>query len=145
MRKGDWWLLGACLLLSAAGLLLAGLDRPAPAAEGPLYARVQVDEATRAVLPLDHEATYVIATANGGENRLHVTPESIRMESANCHNQLCVLQGTVTRESAELRPLGALIVCAPHKVVCELLTAAQAAELGELPGGAAIREEGPNE
>lgn len=142
MKKGDWLLLGGCLLLGAAGLLLATLTggAPASAGDGPLYARIQADEQTVALLPLDREADYRIATADGGENLLHVTPDSICMQSANCHNQLCVLQGAVTPDNQAQRPLGALIVCAPHRVVCELLTAAQAAELGDVPRAACVTE-----
>ncbi len=145
MKKGDWLLLAACLLLGGLGFLLASLipSEAPPTGEELLYVRVQSDEQTVALIPLDHEASYLIQTADGGENQLHVTRDSIRMESANCHNQLCVLQGTVTLANSGYRPLNALIVCAPHKVVCELLTARQAAELSIPSDTGAVTETVP--
>ena len=53
-------------------------------------------------------------------NVIHVTPSGVYMESANCENQDCVLQGEVTLDNKGSRPLENMIICLPHQVVLEL-------------------------
>jgi len=46
----------------------------------------------------------------GGENILYISNETVRMASADCDGQDCVLHGP-------LAPEGAPIVCLPHRLV----------------------------
>ena len=56
------------------------------------------------------------------ENGIHVTPNSVTMQSSTCDNQDCVLQGTVTLENMAERVLGNMIICLPNEVTLELYT-----------------------
>ncbi|MBR2824629.1 MAG: NusG domain II-containing protein [Clostridia bacterium] len=104
---------------------------PAEGADAPRPARgyVLVTTATRqGFLPLPEEEDYVFPlteTLSDGtvwENVIHLTPEGVYMESANCENHDCVDEGTVTLENRKDRILGNMIVCLPHQVTLELYT-----------------------
>lgn len=56
------------------------------------------------------------------ENIIQLTPEGIRMASANCSNQDCLMQGEVTLENRDERILYNMIICLPHQVVLELFS-----------------------
>ena len=103
----------------------------APAAEGSLYLLVTAGNTTYAPIRLDAEDTLTL-TQGDDMNVIHVTPDSIWMESANCDNQDCVEQGVVTAENRKTRVLGNTIVCLPHRVLLELFTAEELREIGLL-------------
>ena len=81
---------------------------------------VQLDGRTIADLPFDQPHTVAILQPDGGENVVEITGQAVRMASANCENQDCVLMGDVTRDNLELRPMGGLIVCLPHRLTVEV-------------------------
>ena len=89
------------------------------------YVRV-VSPTTSGWLPLPEEEDYVYPLRQvGGDGRelvnvIHVTPSGVYMESANCDNQDCVLQGEVTLDNKGSRILENMIICLPHQVVLEL-------------------------
>ncbi len=56
------------------------------------------------------------------ENVILLTPEGIRMTSANCSNHDCLMQGEVTLENRDERILYNMIICLPHQVVLELFS-----------------------
>ena len=67
-------------------------------------------------------------------NVIHLTPEGVYMEDANCANHDCVGQGEVTLENIPERILGNMIICLPNQVVLQLYTPEETmALLGELP------------
>ena len=89
-----------------------------------------VSGTTYAPLALTSEGDFTIRQeATGAENVVHVTPDSITMKSANCDNQDCVLQGTVTLDTKDDRVLGSMIICLPHQVTLELYSAEEMAAL----------------
>ena len=57
----------------------------------------------------------------GEENILMLTADGFFMESANCHNQSCVHQGSVTADNYRMRTLGNRIICIPNRVTVELV------------------------
>ena len=74
-------------------------------------------------IPLYSEGTYGIRQPDtGAENVIHVTEDSIYMESSSCDNQDCVLQGTVSLDNMAERVLGNMIICLPNQVTLELHT-----------------------
>jgi len=74
-------------------------------------------------IPLYSEGSYTIRQAEANaENVIHVTPDSVYMESSTCDNQDCVLQGTVTLDNMKERVLGNMIICLPNEVTLELYT-----------------------
>ncbi len=89
------------------------------------YVRV-VSPTQEGWLPLPEEEDYVYPLRQaGGDGReivnvIHVTPTGVCMESANCENRDCVLQGEVTLGNKGTRLLGNMIICLPHQVVLEL-------------------------
>ena len=68
------------------------------------------------------EGSYTIRQGDEIENVIHVTPDSVTMESSTCDNQDCVLQGTVTLENMTKRVLANMIICLPNEITLELHT-----------------------
>lgn len=107
--RNDILLIGG---LAAAGLalcLLLYLNR-----DTGMRALVRVDGELTAVFPLSQEVSYTIESKNGGTNELRIADGSVWLESANCPDALCVLQG-------KIRHAGESIICLPHGVVVELI------------------------
>ncbi len=84
-------------------------------------------------LPAEGETTLPIrqTDADGSEllNVLYLTPEGMKMESANCDNQDCVHMGWVTLENRGDRALMNMIMCLPHYVLLELYTPEEVMEM----------------
>ena len=151
MRNKNVWILLVAVAAIALGAVLAAAGRPAPAVpdaaaptivleggataapdgqEARAYLLVTVGGVSYAPLALTAEGDFTIRQEDtGAENVVHVTPDSICMKSANCDNQDCVLQGTVTLESKDDRVLGSMIICLPHQVTLELYSAGEMAAL----------------
>ena len=53
-------------------------------------------------------------------NIIHLTPEGVYMEEANCDNHDCVQQGMVTFENRSERILSNMIICLPNQVMLAL-------------------------
>lgn len=75
------------------------------------------------------DSKYTIRQEDGKENVIHVTPDSVCMESSTCENQDCVLQGTVTLENMDERVLANMIICLPNEITLELYTPQGLAEV----------------
>ena len=154
-KRKDWWIIAIALLmalglfvLTRSGIRLktpggddpmrvlteiSGSNQPAtqPQAtqEAPIaYLVVSVGNTRYKPLPIYREAEYRLHQANGRDNVLHVTRDSVYMKEANCDNQSCINQGTVTLNNAETRVLGNMIICLPNQVVLELVTPQEAGE-----------------
>lgn len=125
IRKRDILLIA--ILAALAGILLLVLPalREKPSAEAALYLRYSIDGKPAATVPLSQETDLTVDQGNGMVNVLHLSPHGFSMASSSCHNQLCIYQGEVTAENMAERPLFHMIVCAPHRLVAELLTADQ--------------------
>jgi hypothetical protein len=82
-------------------------------------------------LPLYKETAYRLRQQDGKENVFHVTRDSVYMESANCDNQNCIHQGTVTLGNRDARVLGNMIICLPNQVVLELITPKEAEDMSK--------------
>lgn len=93
-------------------------DAPAKA-----YLLVTVGGTVYQPLPLNQEGRYTITQkATGAENVIHVTEDSVNMESSTCENQDCVDQGVVSLENKNERILANMIICLPNQVSLELYT-----------------------
>ncbi len=77
-------------------------------------------------LPLTREAIYRLHQSDGRDNVIHVTRDSVYMESANCDNQDCIKQGMVDFVNRDARVLSNMIICLPNQVVLELMTPEEA-------------------
>lgn len=135
--------LAALLLLPAAGGSESAEDPvPTSAEAGPgsaealpaglprafVYVQTTTEDPFFLPLPDREEDSYTYTLhqlhSDGSDafNHIRVTPEGVWMESANCDNQDCVGQGTLTLANRELRPLGNFIICLPHRVWLSLYT-----------------------
>lgn len=123
-KKKDFFLI-AVLALIAGGLLflLPHFRESVPVTPDTLlYLRYTINGQEEHVVPLTEETDLVLEQEDGKINVLHLSPHGFSMSFSTCHNQLCVLQGEVTSENMDERPLFHMVVCAPHRVVAELLT-----------------------
>jgi len=82
-------------------------------------AEVQVRVAGRVIhsFPLDKNAAYTITGVDGGKNLLVIQNGYAWIEEADCPDALCVGMGRIRR-------VGQSVVCLPHKVVVEIVGAA---------------------
>lgn len=130
-KKKDLLLILIVLLL-AAGLFAARyLNAKDTLATG--YVRILADGKEYARLPLGKVQSFTVLQPDGSENVVRITENGFYMESANCHNQLCIGQGEVTTENYPLRSLGTHVLCLPNRVDVELLVEADAAAHPFLP------------
>lgn len=127
MKRRDWMIIGAVVVVSLLLLLLR--QGAVPPATGALYLRVSAPDQTFDLVPLTGASEIVIDQADGSHNVVEVFEGGFRMKESNCTNQDCVHQGDVTLQNIASRPLANQIICLPHKVVLELITAS-----GSAPG-----------
>ena len=87
------------------------------------------------LLPLPTEGEYtrtirqIMPDGSEAINVLHLTPNGVWMEEANCEGQDCVGEGEVTLENREERVLWNMIICLPHQLALELITREEALSL----------------
>ena len=74
-------------------------------------------------IPMDRDKIITVRQDEGKINRIHITPESVVMESSTCENQDCVQQGSVTLENYNTRILSTFIICLPNGVQVEMVPA----------------------
>ncbi len=121
MRRKDWLILGIVLVASLILFLLR--PRVSITDTATPYLRISVPGQTYELIALDAEQEIVIDQEDGSHNVVEVFPGGFRMKESNCTNQDCVLQGDVTVDNIGERALANEVICLPHKVVLELVTA----------------------
>lgn len=110
-------------LSQAAGIEIIPPANAPETGEAAAYLRITVGGTAYQPIPLNAEGDYTIRqTQTGAENVVHVTPESMIMQSSTCKNQDCVKQGVVTLTNMDGRLLGNMIICLPNQVTLELYT-----------------------
>ena len=80
-----------------------------------VYAVIKVDGKTYKEIPLSslkEDNSFTIKTDNGN-NTILVKDNKISITHANCHDSLCVNQGSKSK-------VGDSIVCLPHKLIIEI-------------------------
>lgn len=112
MKRADFLLLTAVVCTGAILLLVVALT----AHTGEI---VQIRVAGQIVrsFPLSENRTYEITGVNGGTNLLVIRDGAAWIEEADCPDALCVGMGRIRR-------VGQSVVCLPHKVVVEIVGAA---------------------
>ena len=91
-----------------------------PEKQEDLRVHITLDGAEIADLPFGEAHTVQILQANGFENNLLLTGDSVLMESANCEGQDCVHMEKVTRDNLETRVMFGMIICLPHRLSVEV-------------------------
>lgn len=66
-------------------------------------------------LPLDKDTSYTVTT-DLGYNTIVIENHTVRIDSSDCKNQICVNEGAIDTP-------GQTIVCLPHKVVVQIVDA----------------------
>lgn len=108
LKWGDFIIIGAVLLLAAALTALMAQNT----AGGRLYAEVWQNDVLVERVALTEETDRTIDL--DGHNVIVLAGKTARVESADCHDQVCVRTGT-------LRRAGQVAVCLPNRVVLKLV------------------------
>ena len=116
MKKKDFLVAAIVLTVALIGGVIAWQARSAAG-----YARIYRHGELYRTVSLDHEETVVIRQDNGAENVVLISPDGVRMESANCPHQTCVRQGTLTRENTNTVLTNNWIVCLPNGISVEVV------------------------
>ena len=113
------------------------------------YLLIRTNLSASVPIPLNEEYSFTVSQPDGSENVIHVGVNSFYMESSNCDNQNCIQEGTVTLENMNQRVLFNMVLCLPHQLSLEMLTASEAETtlLEMLAQQEAVRSmlEGPSE
>ncbi len=127
-KKLNWILTGAVLAFIALMVVFLLLLRPGTKQdEKPASFVIGYGDNQRLTVPASESRIIVIrdgtivgsSTGEGEENVIHIENGEAWMEHANCPHRECEKQGRLSAETVGTRPLGAWIVCAPHKVTVE--------------------------
>lgn len=110
LRRGD--ILLFIIFLAAAGLIAAApLVRSGAGSPGRVRITCRGEE--YGLYPLEEDRTIEVLR-EGHSNVISIRNGTVQMESADCHNQICVGTGVISRT-------GETIVCLPNRVVVEIL------------------------
>lgn len=92
-------------------------DRATPTSVNVAVISVDGKEVKRITLTTDNQKTDIfdVHDGDGGVNTIEVKDNKIRIKSANCSDQVCVLTGFISKP-------GETIVCLPHKVLIEIVS-----------------------
>ncbi|MBQ8620537.1 MAG: NusG domain II-containing protein [Clostridia bacterium] len=72
-------------------------------------------------IPMDRDKIITLRQDDGKINKVHITPETVYMESSTCDNQDCVQQGEVHVDTYQDRILGTYVICLPNNVSIEMV------------------------
>ena len=110
---------------------LPGIETPdVSATDESLYLLVTAGSTTFEPILLVAEDVLTLTQDEATVNTIHVTPDSIWMESSTCENQDCVEQGVVNADNRHARILGNMIICLPNRVQLELCDADELRAMG---------------
>ncbi len=107
LKKGDFLLLAGVLLL--CGAIWAAVHFLSP--KGGSVVITDADH-SRITLPLDEDTEQKIYS-NDGWNVVQIRNGAVRVESADCPEQICV-------KHSPIDTAGEVIVCLPHKLIVEV-------------------------
>ena len=114
MNRKTVLLAGGLLLvvLLCAGVLLWQLLFPQAGVIAQIYQHGELVEELR-LDQVTEGYTISLTGADGAENVVEVEPGRIRVQSANCPDQVCVRQGWISDASVP-------VVCLPHQVIIQI-------------------------
>lgn len=125
IKKGDVLLLAgfltAALLIALSPLLRNSLRSSEREPKGEVL-EIRVSGEVFGTYDLQKDQTIDVQT-DYGTNTLIIQSGSVRMESADCKNQICV-------KSSAIRIPGQMIVCLPHRLSAEIRSATQVSSSG---------------
>lgn len=107
-----------------AGPMMAGPMPPKQTAEVRGYVLLTVGNRQYGdPIPMDRDKIITLKQEDGKINKVHITPETVYMESSTCENQDCVQQGEIHVDTYQDRILGTFVVCLPNNVTIEMVPA----------------------
>lgn len=112
MRKNSFWLFGIALLSVIA--LVALLVYPKLKEDGQMV-RIRQNQTVLHLLPLSEDITLPIEDSAGGYNVVVIENGLVRIESADCPDQVCVRHGATNQTNDP-------IVCLPHRLEVSVLS-----------------------
>lgn len=115
--KNDIILAVIVIAVAAVGLLLLNIFKT----EGS-FAVIKIDGKETERYPLSVNTEVVIETGDNGRNTLVIEDNKAFMKDANCPDKICEGHSKISYK-------GETIVCLPHKVVIEIVTAEATDEL----------------
>lgn len=115
MHKRERVVLCTLILLSLLALLWLWLRTP----HGACVVRVRYGDELVFEAPLSANTTYLFAR-DGFTNTVVLQGGSVCVQSANCPDHNCILQGPVSPDNLATRPLQNQIVCLPHRLTVSL-------------------------
>ena len=123
MKKKDFIILAAVLLLSALLWLVFRFEIQTHSINEPqnYQVRIKVCGELYQTISLNKTQQIEIKQENNAHNVVSIFENGFKMHSANCKNQSCIHQGTVTVENYQNRILNNMIVCLPNQVTLELI------------------------
>lgn len=146
MKRKDIWIMAGAVALAVVLLLVSRMLKPAAfkatlilsgqtqAAELPIadsYLRIKQDKEYYHLIPLISAQDLTINQEGGKVNVIHIDKDLAYMKSANCPNQDCVHQGTISLSNYQRLFIHQTVVCLPHKLSLELIPREDALRLME--------------
>jgi hypothetical protein len=114
MKKSDWFILAAALVLAGALWLIHPLFSDVSAQSGAaLTVEISIEGRLWKSIPLDGAEYKERIETERGINDLVADASGVTIVYADCPDQLCVRMGRITRP-------GDILVCLPHQCVVEL-------------------------
>ncbi|PLX34180.1 MAG: hypothetical protein C0604_02130 [Clostridiales bacterium] len=112
MKKMDFIIIILLLVFSAVSLFALGIYRERPVdirlveikVDGAVYESFEWTEGLEKEIRID---------TRFGSNIIVVDGEGLRMEYSDCHDQVCVRDGTINSP-------GEILVCLPHRLIVEI-------------------------
>jgi len=112
MRKADFYIIGAVLLMALIGVMVFYIDSDNT---GAVYAEIYVfGELIHSVLLDSGHDDILIENINDGSNLIRITEYGVYIVEASCRNQHCVRSGKLFRP-------GQIIACLPNRVLIRLV------------------------
>lgn len=108
--KNDVILIGVLLLVSVIAMLIINVFIKKPGDR----VLVKVDGDVVYNLSLSDDTTVTVEGYQGGYNEIIIEYGYVKVNSADCPDELCVHSGTIDKA-------GETIVCLPHRVVVEVV------------------------
>ena len=123
IKKGD--LVLAAIFIACALLIVFSVQLKSAAAAGTsagdgettvrLMVKIEIDGEEYMTVPLDEDQVITISNAHG-TNVITIEDGAVSVTEADCGNQVCVNTGAI-------RDAGLMIVCLPHRLSVEIVTA----------------------
>lgn len=136
MKRKDIWVLAGAVILALVLLVLSKTIKPTafkatltledqpqsgqlPQADS--YLRIKQDKQYYHLIPLVNAQDLTIAQEDGKVNVIHIDKDMAFMKSANCPNQDCIHQGTISLSNYQKLMIQQTVICLPNKIFLELI------------------------